>query len=283
MYNASHRRRFWLLSLGVTIASLSVPARPCQAQLNRGFNQVIEVYTTGDERNRQNDLWVLEVHLKPMRLITVPITDAATGEVRDEQIWYLPYRAVNRPIDTRQDTSDTTPVNTLDAIRQPAKFIPEFTLMVYDDPVEQISDVDQIYMDEILPEAVAAINKVETQRVDPVTGTRVQRDPLMKNSVSVIQDIAGAAADGDPGEEWIYGVATWRGVDPDTDFFKVILSGFSNGYEIVAGPDGSETFWRKVLIQEFTRPGDRFDPNLKEFKFADTEWTYRPEAPLVGQ
>jgi hypothetical protein len=221
--------------------------------------------------------------MKRVRMITVPITDPVTGDVREEQIWYLAYRATSRPIGTQEDNSDTAPVNALDQILEPPKFIPEFTLMVYDDPAEQISDQDQIYVDVILPEAVAVINEIETQRVDPITGVRLPRDPELKDSVSVIQNVPAPAEPGAPDEEWIYGVATWRGVDPDTDYFKIILSGFSNGYEIVPGPDGSDMFMHKVLVQEVTRLGDRFDPNLWEFKYpGPAEWIYRPESPIGG-
>lgn len=276
-----NRRQLRLFVLGATIAPFWLFPKVSHAQLNRGFDQVAEVYTTGDERNRQNDLWVMEVQMKRVRMITVPITDPLTGEVHEEQIWYLAYRATTRPIGSQEDTSDTAPVNTLDAILEPPQFIPEFTLMVYDDPAEQISDQDQIYVDVVLPEAVAVINEIETQRVDPVTGVRLQRDPLMKDSVSVIQDVPPPAEPGDPNEKWIYGVATWRGVDPDTDYFKIILSGFSNGYEVLPGADGEDVFWHKVLVQEVTRLGDRFDPNLWEFKYPKpAEWTYRPESGI---
>lgn len=280
MYANFNRRQF-VQSLAITALSASFwfSGTECHAQVTRGFDQVAEVYTTGEERNRQKDLWVLEVQLKPVRMVTIPITDPATGKKHDEQIWYLAYRVANRPIGTQHDDSDTAPVNTLDKILEPPKFIPEFTLMVYDNPAEQISDQDQIYVDTILPEAVAAINEIETQRVDPITGLRVQRDPLLMDSVSVVQSVPPAAAAGDAGEQWIYGVAVWRGVDPDTDYFKIILSGFSNGYEIKPGPDGNDVFWRKVLVQEVTRLGDRFDPNLWEFKYSKpAEWTYRPES-----
>jgi hypothetical protein len=271
LYANFHRRQF---VQSLAIAAMNVPllfsGAPCHAQVTRGFDQVVEAYTTGEERNRQKDLWVLEVQMKPVRLLTVPITDPATGEQHNEQIWYLAYRAANRSIGTQQDDSDTAPVNALDKVLEPPKFIPEFTLMVYDNPADQISDQDQIYVDAILPEAVAAINRVEAHR---------PTDPLLKDSVSVVQEVPPATAAGDAGEQWVYGVATWRGVDPDTDYFKVILSGFSNGYQIVPGANGENEFWRKVLVQEFTRLGDRFDPNLKEFKFAGpAEWTYRPES-----
>ena len=200
MHAHLNRRQFvQVLGAGATLAAFWNSGAPCHAQGTRGFDQVVEVYTTGDERNRQKDLWAFEIQMKPMRLLTVEITDPETGEPSEQQIWYLAYRAINRPIGTQLEVSETAPVNALDSIRQPPKFMPEFTLMVYDDPVEQISSQDQIHIDEILPEAVAVINRVEARR---------SSDPLFRDSVSVITDVAAPVASGDPAEDWIYGVAT---------------------------------------------------------------------------
>jgi hypothetical protein len=129
-------------------------------------------------------------------------------------------------------------------------------------------------MDEVLPEAVAAINRIEARRPS---------DPLLKDTVSVIRDLPEPAAEDDENTDWIYGVATWRNVDPDTDFFKVIVSGVSNGYEKRPGPAGEELLWRKVLVQRYTRRGDRYDPSQIEFNFdGDPIWDYQPDAAGVA-
>jgi hypothetical protein len=247
---------------------VSAPGRPAAAQtVSRGYDQVAKVYATGEERNRQRDLWVLEVHMKPMRLIWADITDPVSGEKKREAIWYLVYKAVNRPISGQTDTTDTEPVNTLDPVPERPKIIPEFTLVTFDDPKFEIPA--QIHLDSITPEVVAAINKVERRR---------SGDPLLKESVSVVRDLPDASGN-DAAAEWIHGVAVWRNVDPETDFFKVIFGGFSNGYEVKPGPDGEPVTWRKVLVQKFTRRGDRFDPNQLEFKFeGPPQWIYQPDA-----
>jgi hypothetical protein len=146
--------------------------------------------------------------------------------------------------------------------------------VTYDDPATEIPN--QTYMDQVLPEAVVAINKVESHRPD---------DVLLSDTVSIIQPVPEATAEGAENEEWMYGVATWRNVDPETDFFSVILSGFSNGYEIREGPGGEPVRWRKVLVQKFSRRGDRFDPTQIEFRFEGPgRWTYQPEeAPATQQ
>lgn len=249
-------------------ALLACPGRHASAQVvTRGFDQVAKVYATGEERNRQRDLWVLEVHMKPVRLIWLDAPDPVSGETRRMPIWYLAYKAVNRPVAGQTDETDTVPVNTLDPVPQRPKFIPELTLVAYDDPRYEIPD--RIYLDAILPEALAAINKVESRRAG---------DPLLKDTVSAVRDLPEPEAD-DAAAGWIYGVAAWKDVDPETDFFKVIFGGFSNGYEVRAGPDGQPITWRKVLIQKFIRRGDRFDLNLLEYKFAGPpEWEYQPDA-----
>jgi len=262
------RRVCWSL-VGVCAACLPQFAS-AQPALNRGFDQPAPAFASGEERNRQRDLWVLEVHFKSMRMIWVDITDPATGEQSREQIWYLPFKAVNRPI-TSQQASDRQPVNQLDPVPERPKFIPEFTLVTYDNPANEIPS--QIYMDDVLPEAVATVNVIEARR---------DIDPLLKDTVSIIRDLPDAAAEEERNPDWLYGVATWRGVDPETDFFKVILTGFSNGYEIKPGPGGEDVTWRKVLVQRFSRLGDRFDPDQIEFKFiGDPQWEYQPDAPAA--
>jgi hypothetical protein len=269
LYQPSSRRLFLQRSAGMLAASLTLGAPDfAAAQVTRGFSHVAEVLATGEERNRQRDLWVLEVHFKPMRMIFVDITDPKTNEQRREQIWYLAYKMVNRPIAGQQDDTDTRPVNELDPVPQRPKVIPEFTLIAYDNPQSEIPS--QVYMDEVLPEAVTAINRIEARRPS---------DPPLKDTVSSIRDLPDPANKDDENAEWIYGVATWRNVDPDTDFFKVIVSGISNGYEKRPGPDGEDLLWRKVLIQRFDRRGDRFDPNQIEFEFdGDPIWDYQPDA-----
>jgi hypothetical protein len=267
---APTRRQFLQCSAGLLAApfALNFADFAVSADESRGFVRVIPILATGEERNRQRDLWVLEVHLKQMRMIAVDVTNPVTKEKKQELVWYLVYKMVNRPISGQQDTTDTRPVNELDPVPQKPKFIPEFTLITYDNPKTEIPD--QVYMDEVLPEAVAAINKIEARRPS---------DPLLKDTVSVIRDLPEPAAEDDENADWIYGVATWRNVDPETDFFKVIISGVSNGYELRSGPGGEDLLWRKVLIQKFTRLGDRYDPSQIEFNFdGDPLWDYQPDA-----
>lgn len=232
--------------------------------ITRGFDRTAPATVANEEIVRQPDLWIMEVQLKPMRMVWIDVPNPQEGKPAKEQIWYLAWRAIRRPIEGRL-VGDVEPVNQLDPLPGPPQFIPEFTLVTYDNPTTEIPA--QNLMDEILPAAMRDLQKVERAR--------------HLNSVAVVQDVPDAvAADADE-QNWIYGAATWRGVDPETDFFKVILKGFSNGYLKKSADDGTEQVWRKVVVQRFERPGDRYDPDNKEFKYVgNPEWTFQPDAAL---
>ncbi|HVJ85110.1 MAG TPA: hypothetical protein VM452_05665 [Caulifigura sp.] len=258
-------RRGFLTSL-VAGAALLPSGLATAAELTRGFERTLRSYATGEEINRQKNIWVMEVELKPMRMVFIDVVDPKTGEKRKEQVWYLAYRAMNRPLANRKADDDTAPKNEVEPLPGPDKFIPAFTLVTYDNPQTEIpvSSHDDV----ISPEALKQINRVER---------RYQEDPLFLSSVQATQDLPAPQAPS-PDDKWIYGVATFKGVDPNTDFFKVVLRGFSNGYIKEEGPDGKPVVKRKVGVQKFIRRGDRFDPNQAEFLFDDVpKWEYQPD------
>ncbi len=203
-------------------AAQAAPATATQAAKAakplRGFKIQVASQASGEERNQQTDLWVLEVRFKPLRLITLNLTDPKTGKKTKQLVWYLVYRAVNRPLPTKGDPNGVDPQNPFDPSPGKPLFAPEFTLVAND------NDTQKIYSDNILPEAQAAIAIRE-------------RLPQLKNAVQVVGPIPEvtpytAKQDNAP----VYGVVTWSGVDPRTDFVTIYISGFSNGYRYVRGP-----------------------------------------------
>ncbi len=267
------RRHMLRLIAGFPMALVTAGwSNHAQAQVTRGFDTVARAIATGEERQRQPDLRVFEVQYKLPRIVWVEITDPQTGEQQREQIWYLAYRAANRALASREDDTNTTPVNVLDPLPGPNQFIPEFTLTTYD---QQGSDQPlQQYLDEILPEAAAVINSIERRRPS---------DPVFLDSVNIVQPLPPAVPPEEKDVDWIYGVATWRNVDPDTDFFSISMRGFSNGYELRPGPDGESLTWRNTLVQQASRRGDRFDPDQIEFEYtAPPEWVYLPDPEPVA-
>ena len=241
-------------------------ANRADAQASRGFDQVLPAAASGIELNQQRDLWVMEVQFKPMRIVWVDFTDPATGTTTREPVWYLAYRCLPRPLPTIDDTA-TSPQNDLDPLLGKSRFIPEFTLITYEDRGTEIPD--QILMDQIIPEALPVINQIERPR-------NVDTYPQFLDSVSLVQDAPDPVAADAESQPWIYGVATWRGVSPETDFLKIVVLGFSNGFETNA--DGNLLPNRKGIQQRFTRLGDEFDQTLQEFAFdGQPEWLYIPD------
>lgn len=263
-----HRTLFaCLLPLAAVPAFAQAPAD--SPALRRGFDATAPAVATAEEL-AQGDLWVMEVDFKPMRLIRVETTDPETGEKREELIWYIVYRAENKPLKTPGQEDGKTPVNNYDPPPGPSLFIPEFQLITDD------NDVQQVYPDVVIPEAEAAIAAREMR--GPL------RDVELKNSVEVVQPVRPAD---DKSARPIYGVAMWRGIDPTTDNFKVYAGGFSNGYRQVTGPDGQPLTLRREIVLDYWRPGDEFDANEREFQFrSQPRWVYRAdeaEPTDVGQ
>lgn len=245
---------------------VSAPAFAQTTPEEAGFKAKADAYASGSEISRQSNLWVMETRLKPMRLVTVDITDPKTGKKKPTVVWYVVYQGVVRPLARRSNVRDTTPVNTVDPAPGPALFVPEFTIVATD------AGKTAVYRDEVLPEAVAAIEKREKRKYS--------------NTAQVVGPIPAETPYDALTENVVEGVATFRGIDPETDFFTLLASGFSNGYEVSDGPDGEPLVWRKTVAQKFWRPGDRFDQREGEFKLrGKADWIYRPDEvadPLVG-
>ena len=141
-------------------------------------------------------------------------------------------------------------------------FVPAFTLVTS----KGVNGASQIVSDTVIPEA------------EPLIRAREKRE--LKNSVTVVREIPKLTPVGAPADEIIYGVAMWRGVDPETDFFTVFMGGFSNGYRVIRGPDDRPLIERRTIMQEFWRPGDSFDQKEVEIRLKGTpKWLYRPDVP----
>ncbi len=235
-------------------------------ELKGGFEVRAIAAATGEELSRQTGLWILEVELKPMRLVRVDVTDPKTGKKAREIVWYLCYKAVNRPLIKKEDAENISPQNDYDPEPGRPLFVPEFTLVTDD------GDKQTVHQDQVVPEAQAAILKRESRRAD---------GPKYRNSVQVVGELPEAVDGEAPQDKAIWGVAMFRGIDPATDAFTLYLTGFSNAYKVMpASPDdaGEPLVMRKTLIQKFARPGDEFDLSEAEFRLVgDPVWDYRPD------
>lgn len=245
------------------VCALSAGSR-AQQPVDEGFDVTLEATASSEELNAQDDLWVMEVSFKPMRMIDVEVRDPKTGQRKKEYIWYLIYKAVNRPLEGRTEPVIPEPVNQTDPVPTPT-FVPEFTLVTED------NDVPQIYPDVFIPEA---------QRVIQQREHRQPTDPVYKNSVEIVGDIPEITPYESRDEKALYGMVMFRGVDSDTDYFTVYMTGFTSFYRKMEGPDGEPLIVRRVIKQQYWRPGDRYDQTEREIRRkGEPQWIERPDEP----
>ena len=249
--SVANRREFLLSSLSGAGAALWLSS-PLQsvawAEVIPGIEQVAAPLVKGEEQVGQKDIWALEVRFKPVRMIAANLTNAQTGAIQRELVWYMAYRVVVR-------TASFLPDETLNTAERPL-FVPELTLVGQDEGRERR------YPDRVLPEAIPLINRREKH--------------VYKSSVDVVSPLPAITPDKSKQLVTLDGVATWTGVDPDTNYFAIEMAGFSNGYKVAIDGQNRETVQRRTLRQRFWRPSDRFDQNEKEIRFKDEpEWFYQ--------
>ncbi len=236
-------KRFGTLLCAGLAFCLSLPCA-ATAQSARYGELTVAATVPGEELSAQPELWMMEVHFKPMRQVIVELTDPQTGKKKPQYVWYIAYRAINRKLANRSIAN--APVNEIDAPVIPPQFIPVFTLKTSD------TDEPKIYQDQVLPEAVAAINQREKSSY--------------KTSVSVVSDLPEATEPGSPNQKVLQGIATWTNIDPKADRYTVYLTGFSNGFRKVPGPDGEEVVQWKTIQMKYWRPGDELNQREPEIR-----------------
>lgn len=141
---------------------------------------------------------------------------------------------------------------------EPVMFIPNFTLEA---PGRTVA-----YRDQRIPSAYDPIRRREDPRRQFLT------------SLQVIGEIP-------PGEDGVWGVATWTGIDPTIDRMTLSVAGLTNAYRWDYDDAGNREYRRKKLVLNFWRPGDAIDEHENEIRFGvgedrqpgdvDYLWVYR--------
>jgi hypothetical protein len=204
----------------------------------------------------RRQIWALELGFKPLRMITVQLP-APGGATVTRQVWYLVYYVKNNgrhlnPVPKEGTEGRVT--HTTEQVNHSIRFFPTFVL--------QCHDVGRVYLDEVIPVAVERIR----EREDP--------NRTFYNSVT-ISDVTIPVSD-EYEDRSVWGIVTWVGVDPRSDFFSVFVSGLTNAYRWQDPPDGFQpgdppgagrrlTF--KTLQLNFWRPGDAIDLSEREFRY----------------
>jgi hypothetical protein len=244
----SFNRRRFLESSCLAAGAWMLGPRSSWGAIAPGVETIAAPLISGEESSAQPDIWALEVRYKPMRMIHVELTDPKTGKTAKELVWYLAYRAVARKSSRLPEIPEGQELRPI--------FVPEFTFVTEDNGKQQV------YHDRVLPQAQAAINRRERYKY--------------KNSVEIVGPLPPVTPDGAKSIVSLDGVAMWTGIDPTTDFDTVYMTGFSNGYKRVPGPDGKQIALRRTLMQKYWRPSDRFDQSEDEIRLKDDPaWIYR--------
>lgn len=256
----------WCRLAGFVLAFVGFTASAVHAaESDQGFSTVIEPNLTGEELRAQDNVWALQVSLKPMRMVFVPTTNPRTGAKSSEMIWYLVYKIVNRPVTKPAEaTVDSAPVNVQDPAPAPI-CVPRATLVI-EDP-----DIRGAVVDSIVPEALPLIDSRE--RLD------------LKTSVQMAGPLPKLTGPDAKQENVRYGVFMFRGVDPRTTAFSVYLSGFSNVYKLGKDESGKQLVLRRTIFVPYRRYGDQYDQFAKEIRQNKSpKWVYVPdEAPAAGK
>ncbi|MCH2211899.1 MAG: hypothetical protein MK110_11400 [Fuerstiella sp.] len=287
-----------LLTFFAGISQQAAYSQTIRAELNRGFARSSSIVVNvqemlGTQLNRTaNDailgpgfpaLWIAEVQYKPVRLLRLPVTDPQTQQTKRELVWYMVYRVIPRDYTELAGSEESRsnllnrlrneavdPQNKPDEFRTDSLVMPRFVLQTTDEGAENT------YVDEVNHGIQQAVLRREFRDN--------AKDRQLLNSIEAISAVGTQVSVDDPDalDHALYGVAIWRNVNPDTDFFRVIMSGFSNAYRLTSHDDGKIMVEDKCIVQEFGRPGDRFEQSDREFRVVgEPKWIYVPrEATL---
>jgi hypothetical protein len=201
-------------------------------------------------------IWNLEFAFMPLRLLHVDIPQA-DGRMESKLVWYLVYRVKNHGrhlMPTPQEDAWGNQLFNASEVNHSVRFFPRFILVSH--------EKRQSHMDQLLPTALKQIKIQE----------RLGR-PLL-DSVSI--SLADIPISTERINRSVWGVATWTGIDPHTDFFSVFVRGLTNAYRFTDSaadfqPGKPPGFTRhteaKILQLNFWRPGDFVRENEQEVRF----------------
>ena len=192
----------------------------------------------------QREIWSLEFGFKSLRVI----------RVGGEDIWYLVY-FVRNVGETRTPSPSNEETIQIKGSKRDLAFVPTFVLRAH--------QLGKSYRDQVIPEAVRLIAAKE--RV--TRGTLHHSASISRIKIPVSTDTA---------DNRVWGVATWRGVDPKADFISIFVEGLTNAYRWEPPKDGyapsrtpqeQDVVLSKALQLNFWRGGDAIELNDVEIRY----------------
>lgn len=185
----------------------------------------------------RSTVYGFEFAFKPVRIVEVDLPTASGSE--KQLVWYMVYRVTYRGNDYKPTVEKDQFENEVygkptTVSAKSVRFMPNFHL-VTKGLKSAINAKDQRLLDKVIPQAV---NRIAAE----------ERIATLYDSIS-IQQLAMEVG------QSVWGVATWSGVDPNTDFFTVEVKGLTNAQRIDLVGDKLK-YTHKTLVLNFFRPGD---------------------------
>ncbi len=207
----------------------------------------------------RHQVWMLEFKYKPVRMLWADIP-GQDGRMLRKQVWYIVYQVTNQgkvyqPVE-KDDELNKLDVSgklyKLETVDKPLRFAPVFTLETHNLLVKEVPGFAKAAVEEYIPIVLPAIREREDRNRELLTSQQMaQRDIRVG--------------------ETVWGVATWRDVDPKNVWFSVYVEGLTNAckwnddpakYAAFRNGTSKEPFREistKVLKLNFWRPGDEFN------------------------
>jgi len=208
----------------------------------------------------RRDVWCLELAFKPLRMTFVEVPQSS-GKIERKLIWYLVYRVRNPGAGLGPKERPGGTFETAQRSPGPLRFVPQF-LLTTQDRDQQSKPVRKAYLDRILPVAIETIRQRELPKGKLLSSVQISEALLASES--------GRAVGG------VWGVATWEDVDPETDFFSVMVGGLTNAYrwqdppgkyKLGDPPGKGRRLLHKKLQLNYWRPGDAYAEDEREIRY----------------
>ena len=240
---------------GETVSTLDIAElRTADLQHTPNFTpESRTLYEMAAQVKFRRKIWALEFSFKPLRMIYVDVPQP-TGRMQRKLIWYLVYNVRNLGEELAPNKKEDGSYEVVKSSEE-IRFIPHLTLISH--------EFDKSYADRIIPAALEPIRRREAPHVRLLTSVEMAETPIP----------VSAGRDSQP----VWGVAMWEDVDPQIDFFSVLVEGLTNALQIADDPKvdrqpgdlpgKGRSFRRKTLQLNFWRPGDTVDETEEEIRF----------------
>jgi len=241
-----------------------------RAQRNLNWNPKLlspsrTLYSKAESVRFRRDVWQLQFAFKPLRMMWVDIP-TASGESQRTLVWYLVYRVTNGGEALTPTQEEGGFYSSAKRAPKPVRYLPHFVLEGHEQDAAG-KKLYRAYLDRVIPAAIEPIRRREVPGRKLLNSVEMAAAPIPVSSAD--------ALDGE-GEQSVWGVATWVGVDSEMDFFSVYARGLTNAYrwedpngayQVGDPPGKGRQFVRKTLQLNFWRPGDRFLEHESEVRF----------------